>query len=240
MNCLEFRKLLLTQPNTLSADMQAHREACADCAAFARRVESLEQALTAATLIEPPEGLAERVLLRQSLGDAPPLPTRRRLLSLAASVAVASIGLGSLLYWRRGSQDSLSQPDIARELVAHLLGTHPPGLGAASGAVPRTTVKELLARAGFAATAELGVVANAWPCDFRGEPIAHLVLPGQAGPMVALVLPQAVAARSHEFAGPYLDGVIMPCGRGTLALMAQTDTDLDRVAIHLHSVLESV
>ncbi len=242
MNCLAYRKRLLEDPQAVTKEMHAHRDRCHSCAAFTQRVECFETNLRPAVRVAPPEGLAERILLRQSLGEEAPVtaPSRRRLLSLAASVAIVSIGLGAVLYRWRGGQDHLTKPELARELVAHLLGAHRPGLGAVTHAVEADEINTLLARVGYVDSEALGAVDNAWPCTFRDQPTAYLVLRGKVGPVVALVLPQALAARSHRFAGPYLNGVVMPCGHGTVAVMAQTNTDLEAVAIQLHSALESV
>lgn len=245
MNCLEFRKQILAAPRSLTAAMIAHRGECTQCVAFAAGVDKLESALKEAVLVDPPEGLANRILLRRSLADALPavVPARRRFLALAASVAVATTGLGAFLFWRRGEQEDGqeegSDGGLARELVAHLLMKHPPGLGTATQLVSETEVTGLLKRASFASRTSLGRVENAWPCEFRYQPIAHLVLPGAAGPVTALVLPFAVAPRPHHFAGPNLSGVIAPCAHGTLALLAESDTDLDALAARLQRAIVS-
>lgn len=187
------------------------------------------------------QGLANRILLRRSLADAPlaVAPARRHFLALAASIAVATTGLGALLVWQRSAQEEALDGSIARELVAHLLMAHPPDLGAATQSVSATEVTGLLARAGFASRTSLGRVENAWPCVFRDQPIAHLVLPGAAGPVTALVLPRSLAPRTHHFVGPDLSGIITPCAHGTLALLAQADTDLDALAARLQGAIVS-
>lgn len=247
MNCLEFRQRLLTAPRASTSAMAAHRTECARCAGFANRVEQMESALTEAVCVTVPEGLAHRILLRRSLADRPPVvaPARRQFLALAASVAVATTGLGALLFWRRGQQPTFDD-SLARELVMHLLMKHPPGLGAKTQ-VSESEVSGLLRRAGFAARASLGRVANAWPCVFRDQPIAHLVLPGNDGPVTALVLPFPATSQSHHFAGPDISGVVAPCAHGTLALLTASDIDpgaesdarLDELAARLQGTIVS-
>ncbi|MBI2801552.1 MAG: DUF3379 family protein [Gammaproteobacteria bacterium] len=237
MNCLVFRKQIIVAPRGSIPEMSEHRTSCPQCAAFAVHVERLEVTLTEAAFVSPPEGLANRILLRRSLVDGQPVsaPARRRFLALAASVAAASAGLGAWLQWRRATEPL--NADIARELVAHLLKAHPPGLGAAAHLVSETEVAELLARAGFAARTSLGRVENAWPCTFRDQPIAHLVLPFATGPVTALVLPLALADRAHPFAGPQLKGLITPCAHGVLALLAAPDFELSAIAARLSGAL---
>ena len=237
MNCLVFRKQIVAAPRGITAEMSAHRISCPQCAAFAAHVEQLEVTLTEAAAVSPPEGLANRILLRRSLVDGQPViaPSRRRFLALAASVAAATTGLGAWLQWRRATEPL--NDEIARELVAHLLAAHPPGLGATAHLVRETEVTELLARAGFAARTSLGRVENAWPCTFRDQPIAHLVLSRATGPVTALVLPLALADRAHPFTGPQVNGLITPCAHGVLALLATADSELDTIAARLTGAL---
>jgi hypothetical protein len=66
MNCLEFRRLKLADPKRLPEDAQAHANDCPACLAFARSVDESEAALELALAVPVPEGLADRILLRQS------------------------------------------------------------------------------------------------------------------------------------------------------------------------------
>lgn len=240
MNCLQFRKRILIAPRTPSVDMIAHRDACAQCAAFAARVERMETLLTDAVLVNPPEGLAHRILLRRSLADSlPAVPVRRRLLALAASVAIASTGLGAFLFWRHTEEAGMDD-DLTRELVAHLLMKHPPGLANAAQRVRKADVTGLLQRARFSSRESLGRVTNAWPCEFRDQPIAHLVLGDAAGAITALVLPEALTTQTRHFAGPNLSGLIAPCAHGTLALLSESATaDLDTIATGFQAIIVS-
>jgi Protein of unknown function (DUF3379) len=244
MTCLEFRKQLLAAPRALTAEMTDHRAQCTECAAFAARIEQMESALAAAVLVDPPEGLANRVLLRRSLADTRTstsgrTPDRRRFIALAASVTVAATGLGAFLFWRRAIGPG-GDEGLARELVAHILGAHPPGLGATTGSVSETEVITLLARAGFAAHASIGKIGNAWPCTFRDKPIAHFVLDVDARPVTGLVLPQRLVEQSLPYTGPDLSGVIAPCAQGTLALLSEGDGDFDALVAHLQNVIVAV
>ncbi len=223
MKCLEFRKKLLVAPRELTPDIGEHRTHCIQCASFAARIEKMEFSLAEAVLIEPPEGLANRILLRRSLTDVPPaVAPRRRFMALAAKVAVATVGLGGVLYWRRRESALIADRGLARELIAHILAAHPPGLGATTQVVTDIDITGLLTRAGFGARTSLGQVSNAWPCEFRQQPIAHFVLADAANPITALVLPAPFVDQSHHFAGPDLSGVIAPCAHGSLALLTES------------------
>ncbi|MGH8597881.1 MAG: DUF3379 family protein [Gammaproteobacteria bacterium] len=238
MNCLEFRKAIFIAPRSWTPEMMAHRGDCGSCAAFAAELDRMESALTEAIAVAPPEGLANRILLRRSLADAPvaSVVSRRHFFALAASVATAAAGLGAYLVWRGGKRAEMDE-GLARELIAHLLMAHPPGIGAENNEVTDRGVGELLKRASFASTAPLSLVQNGWPCEFRRQPIAHLLLSGTDSPVTALVLPVGLASSTQHFTGPNLYGVITPCAHGALALLAASDTELDRIAAHLRKVI---
>jgi hypothetical protein len=65
INCLEFRRLKLADPRRMGEEGQAHANECPACLAFARSVDESEAALERALAAPVPEGLADRVLLRQ-------------------------------------------------------------------------------------------------------------------------------------------------------------------------------
>jgi hypothetical protein len=65
MNCLEFRRLKLAEPKRMAEDARVHASECPACLAFARTVDESEAALERALAVPVPEGLADRILLRQ-------------------------------------------------------------------------------------------------------------------------------------------------------------------------------
>lgn len=65
MNCLEFRRLKLAEPKRAGEEARAHASECPACLAFARGVDESEALLERALAVPVPEGLADRVLLRQ-------------------------------------------------------------------------------------------------------------------------------------------------------------------------------
>jgi uncharacterized protein DUF3379 len=65
VNCLEYRRMKLSDPRRLPPEAQAHERECAQCLAFAREVDEAEAAVAEALAVHVPEGLSERVLLRR-------------------------------------------------------------------------------------------------------------------------------------------------------------------------------
>jgi len=109
MNCLEFHRLTLADPRRLPEEARSHANDCAGCLAFARSVDESETALERTLAVAVPEGLADRILLRQSA-------QRRaswKALALAASIVLA-VAAGVIAI---SDGDSASQARLAIEHV---------------------------------------------------------------------------------------------------------------------------
>jgi hypothetical protein len=110
MNCLEFRRLKLSEPKRLSEEALAHVSECPGCLAFARGVDESEAALERALAVPVPEGLADRILLARG--------GRRRAnrwaYALAASLVLA-VAAGVFVATRE--PDSANQARLAIEHV---------------------------------------------------------------------------------------------------------------------------
>ncbi|CAM5297905.1 hypothetical protein RLIN73S_03122 [Rhodanobacter lindaniclasticus] len=114
MDCLEFRRRLGAEPQARAADLLAHRDGCAACAAAWERAQTFERDLHAALNVPVPAGLAERVLLAQATGERRQHAHHRRIaFAMAASLLVA-LGIGGYA-WRQADANSL--PALA---VAHM------------------------------------------------------------------------------------------------------------------------
>jgi len=64
MNCLEFRREKLADPNRVSHAARAHAAGCATCSAFERDLDRAELRIERALASRVPAGLADRILSR--------------------------------------------------------------------------------------------------------------------------------------------------------------------------------
>src|SRR4051794_16020336 len=117
MDCLEFRRLLGSDPRVASAEARAHLESCARCQDAHARAQAFDARIAQALSIAVPEGFADRVLLAQLTGERQ--QHRRGLrpaygwIALAAAAAlVVAIGLG-----RRETAVSRALPELVIEHV---------------------------------------------------------------------------------------------------------------------------
>ena len=69
MDCLEFRRLIGSEPRLTDPAARAHLESCARCQDAYARAQALEARIAGALAVAVPEGLADRVLLAQLTGE---------------------------------------------------------------------------------------------------------------------------------------------------------------------------
>jgi len=66
MNCIDVHRKLTAEPNSKDKALLSHLEECSACANYLKSVKQFELSLTKATKIDIPDGLTERILLKQS------------------------------------------------------------------------------------------------------------------------------------------------------------------------------
>jgi hypothetical protein len=235
MNCLEFRRLALANPQHPGPAALEHEAACPACARFYLELRQQEEVLYQALSIPIPEGLADRVLLlaRPRLIDrfGPP---RVWLPALAATLVLA---LGLAFMTPRG----MSPETLAAGVIAHV--RHEPEVLAAEGRVPMAKLVRAFERGGGRFIAgqpleETLQATHAGRCPLPGGGTGeHIVLRTAQGKVTLILMPsKPVAAALHLFK----DGLavsVLPAGEGSLALVAESDDLVRDAETDLRSVV---
>ena len=202
MNCLEFRRWVLTAPRRITAGQQAHLECCARCAEFAQSVAHDEAAIEQAMLVPVPEGLAERVLLRHGIRG----PSRWSTLALTASLPFALaasllVAVGVAFYSHEAPRQSdeivsAQLPGANQHAVAAIsyVLDHEPRLLKENRARDPQVMRAALSELGLSLPANLGSVRylgnGVLPDGSRGE---HIVLQTPYGHVTLILMPD------HQF-----------------------------------------
>jgi hypothetical protein len=135
---------------------------------------------------------------------------------LAASISVRMSGVFE-------DYDSL-----AEEVLAHI--DHEPGALRVSDVA---IADDGLARAVPAslATYDRGeaLITYAQPCTINGNTVPHLVIQGQYGPVTILLMPDERVEEAISLDGENLKGVILPVGRGSIAIVGGRDEQLELI-----------
>ncbi len=110
MNCLEFRRIKLVSPRSLSPQALVHAKKCAHCSAFSQEIDDTEQKLECFAEHSVPSGIEDRIILsrnRQRFRQV-------RTFAVAASILLAS-GLGFFAW------DQLAYKDHAQLAIKHVV-----------------------------------------------------------------------------------------------------------------------
>ena len=200
----------------MDAEAAAHREACAACAEFAERTRGLEADLERVARVEPPAGLAERVL------QDTVAPQRRPLHWWGVAAGLVVVALASLLWPSAERQDRLLA------LIEHVHSEEPKEL-----ARGRVGDPAMLAAAIQTAGIELPgdfEVRYLGRCPMDGWTAEHVVIRSPSGEATLLLLPEESMATRVSLSTGGLDALVGPAVRGSYALVARSPDELNRVA----------
>ena len=155
------------------------------------------------------------------------LPERKRSMKPLWFAVAATVVLATSISLR---YSGVFEPhySLAAEVLAHL--DHEPG------AFRNTTVPvsdERLARAVPASLAvyERGssLITYAQHCVINGKDVPHLVIQGQYGPVTILLMPHEEVAEETPFDGINVKGVILPVGKGSIAIIGDREERLEPI-----------
>jgi hypothetical protein len=141
-----------------------------------------------------------------------------------------AIAAGLLVALAAGAFVWVVQPAaaLAAEVVAHAEGE--PASWSSVARVPDSEVDAILRRAGVTLDAAARDVVYARTCEFRGRQIPHLVVRTTGSPVTVLVLAGERVPFRHRFNEEGYTGVLVPAGAGSIAVLAQGDTQVDEAA----------
>lgn len=219
MNCLEFRRLYLSDPYHCSEEMEAHRLACDHCHRFARQQSEQEIQLKRAVKVAVPEGLASRIIVSKALhGRANKATVKRRPFKLLASLLAASFTLLAVL-WRILfiPTEQLVLTHVTDE-IHHLQDNF---------ALTTHAVNQKIRSSGLYASQSLGPVRYAGSCQIRDHVGAHIIIPGKRGPVTVLLMPKEsiqhpLTVKDHRFSGR-----IVPFTGGSMAVIGERGEPID-------------
>jgi hypothetical protein len=107
---------------------------------------------------------------------------------------------------------------------------HEPEAWTQTGSLPSAAVTEVLAQSGVTFRTDVPTVSYASSCWFRGRHVPHLVVQTPEGPVTVMVLPRESVARRAAFEEGGYRGVLVPAGRGSIAILTRDAADLSDVA----------
>jgi hypothetical protein len=232
MDCLEFRRLLGSDPRIADAAARAHLEGCARCQDAYARAQAFEAKLGHALNVAVPEGLADRVLLAQLTGvrQRPARRFRYAWIGLAAAAALAlAVGLT-----RRDGIVGRSLPDL---VIAHVYGEERPALELRAP-VPSDQVDRAFAERGVHLASVPDGISYVHKCPVGDYRTVHMVMPRNQQAVSVLYVTQYHAPGVTNFERGALRGREVPIADGTLVMLSENAASFDALEHAWRDALE--
>ncbi|MDH3639686.1 MAG: DUF3379 domain-containing protein [Gammaproteobacteria bacterium] len=228
MNCLEFRRLCLSEPATSTDAYVTHRRTCDECRRFAEGIDVIDGKLQNAMRVPVPENLTTRIKLRQILGDEhKKRGSRPWQWALAASVFLTVTLSGFFAYQIRAAHRYAEAVQVAA--IEHVENYHDHmilGGAPGAGAPPQEQFQQVMATFGGRVTGTMAPVERVFICAMNKRPIAHAELPGASGIVTVLYVTGERLAEATEFAGDTYKVMLVPAGSGNLVVLGRPEEPL--------------
>ena len=223
MKCEEYRQAIAADPGFDGGS--EHLGECAACREYRAEMQALDARISRALTIDVPELTMPEL---PEIEEDKVVPLRRRRpaapawFAMAATVAIAAI-LGV-----RMMSSSVEFETLEDEVLAHL--DHEP----AALRVTNVPVNdERLHTVVPASIADLdhsaGLITYAQSCPIRGKIVPHLVMQGKQGPVTILLMPEEKITEAVQLSGEHVNGVILPVGDGSIAIIGGREERLDNI-----------
>jgi hypothetical protein len=231
MNCEEYREAIAADPSESFAGGAEHAAACEACTAYRAEMHALDDTIARALAIEAPDlKIPDLPAIGEDDGKVVNLPFRRTpkittpaWIGIAASFALAAI-IGVQFVGTGPADDRL----LAEEVLAHL--DHEPwALKVTDVAVSDEQFARVVNPAVGSMDRNVGLVSYAQSCIINGKTIPHLVIQGEKGPVTILLLPDEMVHGAVSLSGESVDGVILPHGDGSVAIIGEREERIDEL-----------
>ena len=224
MDCLEFRRLIGSEPRLTDAAARAHLESCPRCQDAWARAQALEARIAVALAVAVPEGLADRVLLAQLTGERQRRAKGFRFgwIALAAAAALV-VAVGFVVVRRESLGPSL--PDL---VIAHVDGHERDALKLRAP-VPATDVDHAFADRGIALKSVPEGISYVHKCPVGGYPTVHMVMPVDDKPVGVVYVTRYRAPGVTNFERSGWEGREVPIADGTLVMIGASANGFDRI-----------
>ena len=230
MNCEQFREKIAADPSNLDEECAAHAFDCAPCAAFGARARNAEWLIQEALRFDV-DALKTHVDKKRTSVAAP------RRFAWAGVAAVLVAGFAVWLNLDRG-------PAVDAELLVAEVLEHwhhePESWVDTDVRVSPASLEEVVSGSADVDANLLGLVSYARSCFVRDRWVPHLVVQGQEGPVMLLLLPHEQIAEPLPLDMPQegLRGVILPVGDGSIAVLGEDGESMDPLADRINSAVE--
>jgi len=229
MNCEEYRQAIAADPSESFEHGALHVASCVECSAYRNEIRALDDRIAAALAISVPELNMPEFADVDDDANVVNLPVRRRGRFSAPSWLgiAAGIGIAAVLIVRMLGPVPVYE-SLADEVLAHL-DHEPQAMVVSTKAVSERRLNKVVSADVATLDSDIGLITYARTCVINGKSIPHLVIQGERGPVTVLLMPDEEISEATTLSGNSVNGVILPVGKGSIAIIGERDEDLDQI-----------
>jgi len=232
MNCKDYKEALTADPGF--EDESGHVDSCAPCQAFRTEMLAFDVKIAAAMSIDVPE-LTMPELPDIDTDKVVTLVARRSLPKPVWFALAATVLLAVFVGIRTPDMDP-TFGTLEEQVIAHL-DYEPGALRVTSKPVSDSRLAKVVPGDVAVMNHDVGLITYAQSCIINGKTIPHLVIQGVHGPVTILLMPDEMIEEAKSLDGVSIQGVILPVGNGSIAIIGDREEQLDRIK---KNVLDSV
>jgi len=221
---LEFRKTAIIDPDNQDPEFLQKKQQSQYNRRFVIEQQAFKQQLANTINISTPENLADRIILKQQLGQhkqqsqqqSQKQYKQRRHWLMAGIAAVFIITFTSRLLL---SPTIIESSQLAQQVITHIHDdTH--ALNVRMD-IPKSSIDTMLASYGGKLSGPVGNVSFLGHCIVGGHTGIHLVLDTSYGLVTVLILPKQSINEAAVLADNSLKGILYPTQKGSIAIVAE-------------------
>lgn len=248
MNELEFRQKLLQNPQQLDDEMLQFLEQNPEQKKVVKSHKVFDDELADIMAIEVPEGLQDRILLKQSF-DVPAANDGqswyRNALAFAASFALIAV---TLWVWQApldsdhhghahyASADHVMEEAVIEHIIEH--AKEAPEIMTDYQEMDEKHLQRIFAAVGATLNKPIDFMSYAGDCEIQGEKGLHLVLQEEAGPVTIIVMPGQTMTGMQAFENSGFQGQMIPVKGAVVAIVGHSDEQLAMAQMHFFKAVE--
>ncbi len=220
MDDLEFRRHVYADPKCQNTEFLSKKNETEENHLFVDELQQFDKKLKRAMDIEPPKGLAERIILNQALQTHSRMEQQRFIFSIAASVLLV---LGVFFYIFQ----PISEVNLEHEVLAHIYEE----LDHLIEQQDKKTldINQALAQHGGEFIGDIGKINYLGSCDIANKKGIHVILAGTHGSITVLMLPDVSINKEKMVSDNRFHGSIIPTGSGSIAIIGEKNESLNEV-----------
>jgi len=232
MKCEEYQQAIAADP-AFDGGLD-HVAECTECANFATEIRTLNVRIAKAMDLSVPA---------LKMPELPPIEANnvvslssRRVLNKPTWLAIAASGLLAAFIGFRVADVPVSDNSLSDQLLAHM-DHEPYALEVSTQAVSDSRLQRVVPENIATMNHDAGLITYAQSCEINGRSVPHLVVQGKNGPITILLMPEEAVTEAQDIIGDNIQGVILPVGSGSIAIIGSDDEAIEEVK---SNVLDSV